>query len=561
MSPVERHDELGRLAAALCDGEITAADARRLEQLASQSPEARRYLIDYLQLHGELHWDHALGAGADIAATLGKPLAPEEFARGTRRAGRGKPGMRLLSLLATLVASIAVAIIGWRAIPLQREPRARPGEPSGAGFVAQVTATADARWAVGTDQRYRNRRLSAGQGVQLQAGLAEVTFDSGIRIVLQGPADLHVDSADGAFLVSGAAVTTVPASADRFTLRTTTLVLVAADAEFGIAVAENGNNEIHVFSGEVDARPTAPATPLDRRLSAGEAFTVSPAPGETIAFAESGVPARQFVRTMPAPDSLPGSVAALRSQVERNPHLIHLWTFEGTTREEKWRDKQDGLHLMEAVMAGGRGGGAIDYSIPGPDPTSEAIRTFRGPVDGDSNGVALQSEGRFQPPAEMTVEVLLNFAGFGGEATGVAAVVATRDSHRNCGFLIAVADDGHLVHLFDGDAEWTAGGFVLTPGEWYYIASTFRSGSEQTTINTYAANLSRAERQLTRILTDAVAPGVPPPGRLGVGKGLDNTLAHAYPWSGRIDELAIYDAILDVQTLQEHLKRLTTPLK
>ncbi len=561
MSPVERHEELGRLAATLCDGEITPAEARRLEELASQSPEARRYLIDYLQLHGELHWDHALGAGADITATLGKPLAPEEFARGTRRAGQGKPGMRLLLLLATLAVSIAVAIIGWRAIPLQREPRARPGEPSGAGFVAQVTATADARWAVGTDQRYRNRRLSAGEGVQLQAGLAEVTFDSGIRIVLQGPADLHVDSADAAFLMSGAAVTTVPASADRFTLRTTTAVLVAADAEFGLAVAENGSNEIQVFTGEVTAQSTAAGTASARRVSAGEAFTISSAPGETIAFAEPGVPARQFVRTMPAPDSLPGSVAALRSQVERNPHLIHLWTFEGTTREEKWRDKQDGLHLMEAVMAGGRGGGAIDYSIPGPDPTSEAIRTFRGPVDGDSNGVALQSEGRFQPPAEMTVEVLLNFAGFDGEATGVAAVVATRDSHRNCGFLIAVADDGHLVHLFDGDAEWTAGDFILTPGEWYYVASTFRSGPEQTTINTYAANLSRGERRLTQVLTDALAPGIPPPGRLGVGKGLDNTLAHAYPWPGRIDELAIYDAVLDFQTLQEHLTRLVAPPK
>lgn len=560
MSPVERHEELGRLAAALCDGEITAAEARRLEQLARESPEARRYLIAYLQLHGELHWDHALGAGADITAALGKPLAPEEFARGMRQAGRGKPGARWLLLLVTLAVSIAVAIIGWRAIPLQRQPQRGPGESSGTGFVAQVTATANARWAVGTDQRYRNRRLSAGQGVQLQAGLAEVMFDSGVRVIMQGPADLHVDSADGAFLMAGAAVTTVPASANRFALRTTTAVMVAADAEFGVAVAENGSNEIRVFTGEVTAQSTASARAPTRRLSAGEALTVSSASGETIAFTDPSVPAKQFVRTMPAPDSLPGSVAALRSQVERHPHLIHLWTFEGTTREEKWRDKQGGLHLMEAVMAGGRGGGAIDYSIPGPDPTSEAIRTFRGPVDGDSNGVALQSEGRFQPPPEMTVEVLLNFAGFDG-ATGVAAVVATRDSHRNCGFLIAVADDGHLVHLFDGDAEWTAGDFVLAPGEWYYVASTFRSGPEQTTVSTYAANLTRGERQLTRILTDAVAPGVPPPGRLGVGKGLDNTLAHAYPWAGRIDELAIYDAELDIQTLEGHLEKLATPPK
>jgi hypothetical protein len=135
-------------------------------------------------------------------------------------------------------------------------------------------------------------------------------------------------------------------------------------------------------------------------------------------------------------------------------------------------------------------------------------------------------------------------------------VVATRDGQRECGFFLGAADEGHLVHLFDGDAEWIDGNLAFTPGEWYYVASTFRAADGQTTINTYAANLTLGEQKLSRVVVDAIAPGLPPPSRLGVGKGLDNTLAHAYPWPGRIDELAIYDAVLDEKTLAEHLKGL-----
>jgi hypothetical protein len=41
--------------------------------------------------------------------------------------------------------------------------------------------------------------------------------------------------------------------------------------------------------------------------------------------------------------------------------------------------------------------------------------------------------------------------------------------------------------------------------------------------------------------------------RLGIGKGFDGTGAHAYPWSGELDEVAVYDAVLGIEQIQKHV--------
>ena len=45
--------------------------------------------------------------------------------------------------------------------------------------------------------------------------------------------------------------------------------------------------------------------------------------------------------------------------------------------------------------------------VHGYDWTTDAVAPYRSPQDGNSNGVALESEGIFQPPPQMTIEILL----------------------------------------------------------------------------------------------------------------------------------------------------------
>jgi hypothetical protein len=99
----------------------------------------------------------------------------------------------------------------------------------------------------------------------------------------------------------------------------------------------------------------------------------------------------------------------------------------------------------------------------------------------------------------------------------------------------------------------TEGDFACVADHWYYVASTFHADAGRTRINTCVADLSRGERTLNWIVKDRWVPGVPAASRLGIGKGFDENGAHAYPWSGQLDEVALYDAVLDRRDLEQHL--------
>jgi hypothetical protein len=161
----------------------------------------------------------------------------------------------------------------------------------------------------------------------------------------------------------------------------------------------------------------------------------------------------------------------------------------------------------------------------------------------------------------MTVELLVKFTSLKDEEGSIACAVATRADEQHCAFFLAAVEQGQLTHLMDKDADWVEAhdDFSFEADAWYYVVSTFAVESGATRVNTYAANLSRGERKLTWVVRDQLTPGTPAASRLGVGKGFDQSTAHAYPWSGALDEVAIYDTVLDRQAIEEHLAALVGP--
>lgn len=71
--PAYPRDELHRLASALCDGAVSREQARRLESLATQSPEALNHFVHYAELHAELAW--MLGTAAEPMLTTAREPA------------------------------------------------------------------------------------------------------------------------------------------------------------------------------------------------------------------------------------------------------------------------------------------------------------------------------------------------------------------------------------------------------------------------------------------------------------------------------------------------------
>lgn len=84
------------------------------------------------------------------------------------------------------------------------------------------------------------------------AGRADLVLDSGVRLMVEGPAELKLDSADKAFLSSGKLAVFVPEHAIGFVLQTRTSTLIDQGTEFGVMADDSGATEVHVFRGQVD---------------------------------------------------------------------------------------------------------------------------------------------------------------------------------------------------------------------------------------------------------------------------------------------------------------------
>ncbi len=562
-------DEIGPLAAALCDGHITSTEAGRLEELARESDEARRFLLHYIQLHGELYWDTAAGTRVELSCPIEQVSAADTPRRSATPASTRSTSptvARRYRLKTTAAAAVAAALVvtavfvGLR--DGDRDHAVQPAPPVRQA-VALLGETYQAEWETAGSERAiaAGAKLAAGERLELGQGLAKIRFNSGAGMILEGPAVFEPTSENGGFLHSGNLMASVPVGAVGFSVVTPSATIVDLGTEFGVAVEDDGTSEVQVFVGRVEISP-GEATGADSagcQVGQGETARISPSAVtvEDIDYPSSA--SHRFVRTMPIPGPAVGSVAGLRSMVAKHVRLIHHYPFEGTTRAEKCQDWRGGLHLAEAVMHTGRGGGRIDYTAEGLDETSESISPYREGRSGNSVGVALQSEDEFLPPDAMTVELLLKFTAVAEmqEAGFVSTAIATRADELDCGFLVAVADHGNLVHLLDGGADWVECGTELVPGDWYYVAVTFRVRSGQTVVNTYLARLGNGQSTLRHVVENQKVPGVPSVSRLGIGKGFDYATAHAYPWSGSIDEVAIYDDVLDVETLRQHHLALT----
>jgi hypothetical protein len=96
--------------------------------------------------------------------------------------------------------------------------------------------------------------FEAGRKLVLKSGLAEVIFENGARSVLEGPATLEVRSRTSAILSRGKiAVTAETPSARGFEVQTPGMRYTDLGTEFGVLVAQNGEQEVHVFRGTVQA--------------------------------------------------------------------------------------------------------------------------------------------------------------------------------------------------------------------------------------------------------------------------------------------------------------------
>lgn len=254
---MSRDDDRWELVRRYVEGVATANETRTLEAAVRDDAAFRLEFLRYLNV------DAALGGGVAsgrFETTESSIIASRQDEHCTVDAatsahpvlvGRGVIQRRSRAF-ATVAAMLVLCVIGFVALWLRRDSAIDSPELG----VALLSSAVDLEWAEETETRSIGAVLESGS-LRLKSGAALVEFYSGSRVVVEGPAEFQLVSANEGYLHSGRIRAHVPPLARGFTVRTAQFDVVDRGTEFGVAVdrdAGTATSEVHVFNGLVEVQ-------------------------------------------------------------------------------------------------------------------------------------------------------------------------------------------------------------------------------------------------------------------------------------------------------------------
>jgi hypothetical protein len=436
--------ELNELCNAVVDGTLTEAQKTRLTTWLAASDAARRYYV------------RAMGLSASLCSYASEMQveAPDAVARAKiiRLGVSSWPG-----LLAAAAGVTLAFYVFWQR--QSREP-AFPGSQA-SEYVARLTGEKDCRWAGAAPSVRPANCLRKGQALELAAGFAEITFDSGAQVILEGPASLDLNSAWDATLRRGTLKANVPTEAMGFRISNPSVEVVDLGTVFTMIADGSGAADVLVIKGMVE---TSSRDGADQR-------TIVLHESQSRHFGRSGIsnvsdPEQKFARlTQPVP----------------------LERFERATKYVHWSFDEAGGDILKAD--------AFDAGLP----------AFDGRLYEVSNNVpeTLRPEGRWQRALRFNGYLFAKAAFPGISGTSARTVLfwvkVPENAHLpNAYAMVAWAANtpklgSHPVHIgWNRNATEGAigvlrtdygGGFALgaTPlrdGRWHHVAVVFVPGED-----------------------------------------------------------------------------------
>lgn len=237
----ELPEALRDLIDAYVGGTIDASGLRDLETALAADERVRHYFVRYLRLHTDLELEARAREAGDRALQ-----SIDDAERKTAPMSRWP-----LWCVSTAAAVVLVAAGSW---VIWSVLSATPAHVPARDELAWLVNAQNCRWA---ENAAPEGNMQAGKVLRLERGLAEVRFQQGARIIMEGPASLQIISANSARLQRGKLSAKVPESAKGFQIITPKGKVVDLGTEFGMAVGEDGAADVYVFSGKVEAHADA----------------------------------------------------------------------------------------------------------------------------------------------------------------------------------------------------------------------------------------------------------------------------------------------------------------
>lgn len=282
--------DLRALIAQKLDAELTSEQGALLKQMLATNPEARRICAGYNALYALLELEVAALPSEDMPRQLPVEMAPTETCSPTEMGhdqtvlppsslgfltntlhgtiGYISTGWPMAYLVATVIFGVGLVIgsityvldpaqVAER-LPMVTGSKSTPGHQR--EFVGQITGMVDCQWAGESSDATDGARVLLGRKFALASGLLEMKYNSGAKVILQGPVTYEVESKNGGYLSLGKLTARVETKADKtkghksplFSIRTPTATVTDLGTEFGVEVTDKGESKVYVFVGTVN---------------------------------------------------------------------------------------------------------------------------------------------------------------------------------------------------------------------------------------------------------------------------------------------------------------------
>lgn len=374
--------ELLQLVIAYTDGTASCEQFSRLESILDESEDARAFYIDALAMHAQIYWYRSqdknelntcpncidwsavadassdedsgeillepgnetifVSRDSSVSSPIPSLILPEASQNSSSHGfGYFSSGWPVAYLIATLVTALGLFVCAntYIAPPLQIAGGVLPeteqyGMPplalnAGTPVVGRITGMVDCvlersgQRAVGSGQEILKSPIFLGERFNIRSGLLEISYDTGAKVILEGPVTYEVESAAGGYLAVGrltarlenkkevgirneersASSSSVLAPSSLFAVRTPTATVTDLGTEFGIEVDAKGLTTAHVFRGKVRfasgrSGQNAENAPI---LSANDSAHTEFAPGNAVVatVVRNAATPKAFLRAMP----------------------------------------------------------------------------------------------------------------------------------------------------------------------------------------------------------------------------------------------------------------------
>ena len=312
MDPFDRlHDAVWPLVNQMLDGLITPEGMEQLEQELEGNAALQKSVIEFCQLHLNLHCDarskrvvdeflkdkHLLPTAdsPDIPVGSSGAIFPSNSVEFSENELLDEPPVLLssvpiggsrnarpwpLALAFSLGAAVALTgLVGWwtwRGHPQQIAAGSQDASVATlTPAVAYLTADTGCAWEEESVKfQYVGSSAKAGDEIALNEGIAEFRLSSGVYLSLEGPASMVLVSPSAVVLQYGKLTAHVPWTVTDFKAIASCCRITACDAEFGV-LQDGSRIEVHAFSGEVRAEsPQVTRKSRDADISDGGSVMV-----------------------------------------------------------------------------------------------------------------------------------------------------------------------------------------------------------------------------------------------------------------------------------------------